>query len=303
MEGHINLRIQPWLRRFLTRLLAILPAMFTILYFGDSALGKLIILSQVVLSLQLGFAVVPLIIFTSDRAKMGQFTISKVTQVFAWLSAAIIIGLNGKLVVEQIADWMRLYPQYGWWFKLLVIPLAVAIAGLLLHILIKPLLFNYHDKPARVPHGFAMPITNFAGTAYQHVGITIDFTANDSESIRHGLMQGGHGAQYTLIHVVETAAARYLGTEVLDHETLSDKANLDKYVHLLQAQGYNAHAHIGYGGTANAITHIVKQEGVDFLVMGAHGHKTLKDMIFGTTVDTVRHKLGIPILIIKANKQ
>ena len=66
MEGHINLRIQPWLRRLLTRLLAILPAMFTIIYFGEDALTSLIILSQVVLSLQLGFAIIPLIHFTSD---------------------------------------------------------------------------------------------------------------------------------------------------------------------------------------------------------------------------------------------
>ena len=72
MEGHINLRIEPWLRRLLTRLLAIIPAVFTIIYFGESGLGSLIILSQVVLSLQLGFAIVPLIHFTSDKKTHGR---------------------------------------------------------------------------------------------------------------------------------------------------------------------------------------------------------------------------------------
>ena len=73
MEGHINLRIEPWLRRLLTRLMAIVPAVFTILYYGETGLGNLIILSQVVLSLQLGFAVIPLIHFTSDKKKIDVY--------------------------------------------------------------------------------------------------------------------------------------------------------------------------------------------------------------------------------------
>jgi manganese transport protein len=75
MEGHLNLRIQPWLRRLITRLLAIVPAFFTILYFGEDSLGSLLILSQVVLSLQLGFAIIPLIHLTSDKKEMKDFTI------------------------------------------------------------------------------------------------------------------------------------------------------------------------------------------------------------------------------------
>src|SRR6201996_3158713 len=102
MEGHINLRIEPWLRRLLTRILAIVPAVFTILYSGEKGLGNLIILSQVVLSLQLGFAVIPLIHFTSDRKKMGKFAISTKVKILAWACAVLIIGLNGKLVIDQI---------------------------------------------------------------------------------------------------------------------------------------------------------------------------------------------------------
>src|SRR6201996_5213335 len=93
MEGHINLRIEPWLRRLLTRVLAIVPAVFTILYSGERGLGNLIILSQVVLSLQLGFAVIPLIHFTSDRKKMGKFAISLKVKIVAWASAVLIVVL------------------------------------------------------------------------------------------------------------------------------------------------------------------------------------------------------------------
>src|ERR1700759_5711395 len=115
MEGHINLRIEPWLRRLLTRLMAIIPAVFTILYFGETGLGNLIILSQVVLSLQLGFAVIPLIHFTSDRKKMGNFSIGPVTKLMSWGSAILIIGLNAKLVIDQISEWIAGYPSARLW--------------------------------------------------------------------------------------------------------------------------------------------------------------------------------------------
>jgi len=305
MEGHINLRIQPWLRRLLTRLLAILPAVLTIIYFGEEGLGNLIILSQVVLSLQLGFAVIPLIHFTSDKAKMGNFAIKPLTKVFAWASAVLIVALNGKLVFEQIQDWVTQFPKAAVWIYALVVPLTIGIAVLLLYVFFKPIFFKHHGpfkRTTQVPHGVATAINDLAVTAHTHIGITIDFSKNDRDSIRHGLMQGGQKAQYTLIHIVETAAASYHGTEVADHETQSDKENLQQYVDSLNKLGYKANAKIGYGKAAKAIVQIVNEEKIDFMVMGAHGHKALKDIIFGTTVDAVRHRVNIPILIVKPDK-
>ncbi|RKR82495.1 manganese transport protein [Mucilaginibacter gracilis] len=299
MEGHINLRIQPWLRRLLTRLLAILPAVLTIVYFGDQALGSLIILSQVVLSLQLGFAVIPLIHFTSDKQRMGKFAIGPKVKILAWASAALIVVLNIKLVIDQIFDWIKQYPDAQVWIYIFVIPLTLGIIALLLYVFFKPILKLHEEKPARVPHGLAEAINNLDAKAYKHIGVTIDFSKNDRDSLRHAIMQGGKGADYTLIHIVETAAANYHGTEVMDHETQSDKENLDKYVTSLHALNFNAHAVIGYGNAANAIAQIVEDEKIDFIVMGAHGHKALKDIIFGTTVDKVRHRVNVPILIVK----
>ncbi len=305
MEGHINLRIQPWLRRLLTRLLAILPAVLTIVYFGEGGLGNLIILSQVVLSLQLGFAVIPLIHFTSDKKKMGKFAIKPWVKVLAWASAALIVILNGKLVLEQIQDWTTQFPSTAIWIYAIVIPITIGVAVLLLYVFFKPIFFKHHGpirKSAQVPHGVATAINDLTETAYTHIGVTIDFSKNDRDSIRHGLMQGGKKAQYTLIHIVETAAATYHGTEVADHETQSDKENLQQYVDSLHKLGYKANAKIGYGKAANAIAQIVKDEHIDFMVMGAHGHKALKDIIFGTTVDAVRHRVNVPILIVKPNQ-
>ncbi|MDB5030289.1 Nramp family divalent metal transporter [Mucilaginibacter sp.] len=299
MEGHINLRIEPWLRRLLTRVLAIVPAVFTIIYFGENGLGNLIILSQVVLSLQLGFAVIPLIHFTSDRKKMGNFVISLKVKIAAWASAILIVGLNAKLVYQQINSWATESPSTAFWMYILVIPIVIGIALLLLYVLLRPLLFKHKDKPIFVPHGIAADIDNLEVIDYHHIGVSIDFSKNDANSIRHAIMQGGKKATYALIHVVETAGARYYGDQALDHETQSDVDNLDHYVTTLKKSGYKAEAKIGYGIAARAIAQIVTEQKIDFIVMGSHGHKAFKDLIFGTTVNKVRHMVDIPVLVVK----
>jgi manganese transport protein len=98
MEGFLNLRLRPWLRRLITRSLAILPAALVIGFMGEGRVTALLILSQVVLSFQLPFAVIPLIQFTSDRTKMGEFTNGRITTVFGWAMAAAIILLNAALL-------------------------------------------------------------------------------------------------------------------------------------------------------------------------------------------------------------
>ena len=296
MEGHLNLRIQPWLRRLITRLLAIIPAFFTILYFGEDALGGLLILSQVVLSLQLGFAVIPLIHLTSDKKEMKDFTIKTWVKVLAWLSAVVIVSLNIKLVIEEINIWIA--EANGWYIYVIVIPIAICIGLLLLFIFFYPLL-NKNQRVGNVPHGDALAIENIEKINYKRIGITVDFSKDDRNTIRHALIQGGKEANYYLIHIVETAAARYLGSNTMDHETQADKENLEKYKLNLADLGYNATIHIGFGGTANQIADITNENKLELLVMGAHGHKGLKDLIFGTTVDSVRHKVMIPVLIIR----
>jgi manganese transport protein len=296
MEGHLNLRIQPWLRRLITRLLAIIPAFFTILYFGDRALGGLLILSQVVLSLQLGFAIIPLIHLNSDKEEMKEFTIKTWVKILAWLSALVIVSLNIKLVIEEINGWLS--ESNAWYIYGLVVPMAILIGLLLVYIFMYPLI-NKKKRLGNVPHGNALAITNIEKINYSKIGITVDFSKNDRNTIRHALIQGGKSAHYYLIHVVETAAARYYGKTALDHETQSDTDNLRKYQENLKALGYSATPHIGFGSTSKAIAEISKENHIELLVMGAHGHKGLKDLIFGTTVDSVRHKVDIPVLIVR----
>lgn len=139
MEGYLNLRMQPWLRRLITRLVAIIPAVLTLLYFGEAKMEKLLILSQVILSLQLGFAVIPLIHFVSNKKLMGEFVATKWLIIPAWISAAIIVGLNGKLVYATIEEWINASanPIVIW---ITVVPITIAIFILLFWITVRPLI-------------------------------------------------------------------------------------------------------------------------------------------------------------------
>jgi manganese transport protein len=106
MEGFLNIRIRPWLRRLITRGVAIVPAALTAIFFGASGTARLLILSQVILSLQLSFAVFPLVRFTSERAKMGEFVNSRWLQVLAYLVAGVIATLNVWLLFLTFRGWL-----------------------------------------------------------------------------------------------------------------------------------------------------------------------------------------------------
>ncbi len=300
MEGYLNLRIAPWLRRLITRLIAIVPAYIVILMYGEGKTGELLVFSQVVLSLQLGFAVIPLIHFTSDKEKMGVFAIKPWVKILAWLIATIIVSLNVKLVYQEILGWLADAGENAWIIWSIVIPVCGAVAMLLLYIAFKPLMDRRRsDRNARTPHGTASVLHNLDKPVYQRIAITIDFSSVDTHTIRNAIAQGGKSASYLIIHVVETAGAMWYGSDIADHESGEDTAALKNYAEQLTNEGYQVETKIGYGNPKRIIPGIVNDFNSDLLVMGAHGHNWAKDLIFGTTVDTVRHRIDIPVLIVR----
>jgi manganese transport protein len=103
MEGFLDLRLRPWVRRLLTRLVAIVPAVIVASLYGETGVGQLLVLSQVILSMQLSFAVVPLVVFTSDKIKMGRFVNRPILAVVAWIVTLVIVSLNLYLLQQVIA--------------------------------------------------------------------------------------------------------------------------------------------------------------------------------------------------------
>lgn len=298
MEGYLNLRIQPWLRRLITRLLAIVPAFLVIYFYGEGITGSLLILSQVILSLQLGFAIIPLIHFTSDKKRMGQFVNKIWITVAAWLIAVIIVGLNIKLVVETIGNWMN-ESSNPLLLSAVLIPLCIGAAILLLFITFYPLLRQIREKHHLAPDGKPDHLVLNVSQSFQTIAVTVDFSSSDNKAINRALSQGGKSAAYLLIHVVETAGARLMNHEIDDMESNHDKENLERYQHLLMQQGYQVKSILGFGNPKKAIPEIVNKSDIELLVMGAHGHKGIKDLILGTTLDAVRHKVHVPVLIVK----
>ena len=138
MEGYLHLRIQPWLRRLITRLIAIVPAFLVIYLMGESKTGELLIFSQVILSLQLGFAIIPLIHMVSDKQKMGEFVIKPVVKVAAWVIALIIVTLNVLLVLGKIGEWIAAAGDHAYILWLTVVPVVSAAFLLLLYLIFRP---------------------------------------------------------------------------------------------------------------------------------------------------------------------
>ena len=299
MEGYLNLRIQPWVRRIITRLIAIVPAVIVISVFGESVTGKMLILSQVILSLQLGFAIIPLIHFVSDKSKMKGFHIGRTTQIAAWLIASIIVSLNAKLVYSEIVALLETSenPTILW---LTVVPLAIGFLLLLLYIVFKP--FISKSKTAILnhsPHRLKLEFSPVQTSNKKNVAVAVDFSDADEIAINSAFEFGGKEAQYTLIHVVETVGALMYGDNIDDCETSIDEKILNEYKTMLSEKGFKIETILGFGKPNKAIPKIINEGSFDVLVMGTHGHTGLKDLLFGTTVDKLRHEISIPLFIVK----
>lgn len=301
MEGYLNLRIQPWIRRLITRVIAIVPALLVINMMGESATGKMLIFSQVILSLQLGFAIIPLIHFVSDKTQMGEFVIPLYIKILAWISAFIIVGLNARLVFQQISDWSVSPDIPSGIINFVVIPIAVLSALLLFYTTFFPLFRKITSSRLPIPHGIykQINVNQLETGGYKRIAIALDFSPADEKTIRHAVSQGGKSANYLLIHVVETPMAFIFGKDSGDFESISDKANLELYKENLSQLGFNVSTVLGFGKPKVAIAKNSLEFDADLLVMGAHGHNIIKDIFLGTTVDGVRHLINIPVLIVR----
>lgn len=296
MEGYLRLRLNPWLRRLITRLIAIVPAVLVIGIYGDDKVDDLLVFSQVILSLQLGFAVIPLIHFVSDKETMGSFVIKPWVKVAAWTVACILVFLNVKLVAEEA---LAVYDAEGeWGLKILVSVLILLFLWLFVTMTFLPFFKKKREQQHAALHGEWAELDNLSVKATKKIAIALDFTKADEKLIAHALAQGNKDVSFLLLHVVESVSAKYLGDASDDDETRLDKKRIDHYCSQLRAQGYQAEAVLGYKNRVTEIIRIVKDSGADMVVMGAHRHSGWKDYLFGETIEDVRHALQIPVLIV-----
>lgn len=296
MEGYLRLRINPWIRRLLTRVIAIIPAVIVILINGEKNIDYLLVLSQVILSLQLGFAIIPLIHFTSDKKTMGQFAIRTPARIAAWLITCILVYLNLRMVTEQALGYFETPGNMFW--KIVIILSGILFVGLLIIAFVYPLTGKRRTDVQLEVHPEAGELEKMDIPVYKKIAIALEFSDKDEKLISYAIGQAQKDSSFLLIHVVESASARFMGNEADDLETRKDQQHLDKYIQQLKERNFHAEGVLGFQNRTNEIVRIVKENQADMLVIGAHGHTGIKDWLYGQTIDSVRHKLKIPVLVV-----
>jgi manganese transport protein len=294
MEGYLRLRINPLIRRLITRLIAIIPAVIVILIYGDDEVDSLLIFSQVILSLQLGFAIIPLIHFVSDKSKMGKFAINNLTKVGAWVIAIVLIYLNFKMLATEVEP---VFAGNNFWSQAAIVISGLFFSGLLLYIVIEPSISRRRSLASIKIHP-EMESLILDIPQYHKIAIALDFSENDQKLISYALGQGNIKTEYVLVHIVESASANIWASKSDDYETRKDQKQLTAYVDQLMEKGFSITGVLGFKNRAKEIVRLVNESNADMLVVGTHGHKGLKDIIYGQTVDSVRHSLKIPVLMV-----
>jgi len=295
MEGYLRLRINPWIRRLITRLIAIIPAVIVILINGENHIDNLLILSQVVLSLQLGFAIIPLIHFVSDKKDMGEFAIKPLTKVFAWLVTAILVYLNIRMVTGQSIDYFETSSSIFW--KIMIIIGGIVFVALLVIAFVYPLM-NKRRRDIPEVHAGASGLQKVALPVFQKIAVALEFSEKDEKLLSYALGQAHQSTAFVLIHVVESASAKVLEKDTDDLETRKDQEHIDFYAQRIIQMGYEANGVLGFNHRAREIVRITRESNADMLVIGAHGHAGIKDWLYGQTIDSVRHELKIPVLVV-----
>jgi manganese transport protein len=305
MEGFIGLKMRPWIRRLITRLIAIIPAFIVIKISGNNAVDSLLIISQVVLSLQLPFALIPLLHFTSNRKQMGEFASGIWVMSLAWIAASIITLFNLKYLYDLIIESLPLDNTQGILVRYLLIPLTAILLPLLMWIIVEPLFGK--AKISTIVHkataGFAhISFKHLAG--YKKIGVAMEGKKDKDEQIFQGSLSliRSMKAEVYLINIVQSVTGRFMGELVADKEAFEMNAYLNSFVERYKAEGIPAQFIIGGGEPKEEIIRIAKVENLELIIAGSHGHKFISDIIYGSTIDGVRHGLQLPVLAIPVNK-
>jgi len=302
MEGFLNFRMRPWLRRLITRSLAIIPAAITIYIAGEHGVYQLLILSQVILSMQLPFAIIPLVHFTSDRRRMGEFANRTWIIILSWVTAVVILVLNVWLMGQSIRDWLAVAGVWRPYVILLLAAIGLFLIALLIWITAEPVLTRSGARFGRSP--ITPPATAVSAEEaplYSRILVPLDHTALDHLAIAHAAaMARMHHAKLYLLHVEEGVTSQVYGSLSSTAEVEAGRKYLDDIVDSLRTEGLDVETMVAHSSNPNReIVRCAREIHPDLLVMGAHGHGGLKDLIFGTTINSVRHKLRIPLLVVR----
>jgi manganese transport protein len=304
MEGFLRFRMQPWLRRSITRFFAITPAALTIYFFGNSGTLQLIILSQVIICFQLPLAVIPLVHFTSDRKRMGNFANGPWLQTAAWTCAAIILALNSWLLWDQVNDWVSASGRY----RPLVLGGAIlaSVGCVILLVIVTGWPWFRRVPLAAEPVAVTVPEPSapvYPARIYSRILVPLDHSDADHEALGNALaLARMHRAHIILLHVEEGVTSQMFGSLSSTAEIKEGQDYLEHIVSSLRKQNVSVEVVVRHGNRpAQEIVSAVQDLQPDLVIMASHGHRGIKDLIFGTTINTVRHGVKVPLLIVNGS--
>ncbi|HEX5432016.1 MAG TPA: Nramp family divalent metal transporter [Bryobacteraceae bacterium] len=291
MEGFLDLRMRPWMRRLITRTMAIIPAVAVVYLSGETGTLELLILSQVIISMQLPFAVIPLIRFTNDSRRMGEFANGPTLKALCWGVAVLITVGNLWLIAQVGAPWIAAAPWHAW----VIAPPLSGLLGLLIWVAFGGVKVPAGEKVAAPPVAADLP-----APVYRTILVPLDHSSRDRAAIAHAVaMARPNGAVLHLLHVEEGATSRLFGSIASTAEVHAGEEYFQGIVKSLAQQGVEAELSIVHGRSPrDEIVRLAREIEPDLIVMGAHGHRGLKDLIFGNTINAVRHEVSAPVLVV-----
>jgi manganese transport protein len=200
------------------------------------------------------------------------------------------------MVLDQASAFFSTEGNMIW--KIIILLCGVGYLVLLIYAIVYPLRKREKKEAALKIHTDPVALESLSIPAYARIAIALDFSEKDHKLISHAIGQGNKDTTYILIHIVESAATRLMGKETDDLETRKDKEHLEKYVQQLNERGIKAIPMMGFNDRTKEIVKLVKQSNAEMLVIGAHGHSGIKDLLFGQTIEAVRHELKITVLVV-----
>jgi len=203
-----------------------------------------------------------------------------------------------NLIYDIIVDWMSKSDQPA--LQFFVILAGICLFLLILYITFGPLFSKFRGKEkATAPHAYTTQLSSLLEQKpIKKVAVPIDFSQSDLKAISTAANQLNNGGEIALIHIVESAGALIMKGEIRDLESIEDRDKLQEYVNSLKNIGINATSILEFGSPKREIPKIIEKINADLVVMGSHGHRGLKDLIFGETVDYVRHHINVPLIVV-----
>jgi manganese transport protein len=232
---------------------------------------------------------------------MGGFASPRWVRLLAWIVAAIIIGLNLRLAWMAVSDWMDAAGGYRLLLEFTVIPILLGLLALLVWITVQPWLPRWTWKRREAVELAAPPAGEVPVLLYRSILVPLDHSVRDRAAIAYAAALARlHGAKIYLLHVEEDVTSQMYGDMASTAEVQAGAQYLQEILASLHAQGIRAEVAVGYSrDPKEEIVRFARQMKPDLVVMGAHGHKGLQDLVFGQTINGVRHALDTPILIVR----